>query len=70
VKTFESDVGSESKSELERWRQMIDTKSSATVATTKLHPGEPDKPEEGEHLLYSHMWVKGTLLHFIIDNGS
>jgi hypothetical protein len=43
---------------------------SATIATTKLHPGEPDKPEEGEHLFHSQMWVKGTQLHFIMDRGS
>jgi hypothetical protein len=43
---------------------------SATVATTKLQPGEPDEPEEGEHLFHSQMWVKGTPLHFIIDSGS
>jgi hypothetical protein len=43
---------------------------SATVATTKLQPGEPDEPEEGERLFHSQMWVKGTPLHFIIDSGS
>jgi hypothetical protein len=43
---------------------------SATVATTKLQPGEPDEPEEGEHLFHSQMWVKGTPLHFIIDSSS
>jgi hypothetical protein len=26
--------------------------------------------EEGEHLFHSYMWVKGTMLHFIVDNGS
>jgi hypothetical protein len=46
------------------------TEPSATVATTKLQPGEPDEPEEGERLFHSQMWVKGTLLHFIIDSGS
>jgi hypothetical protein len=35
---------------------------SATVATTKLQPGEPDEPEEGERLFHSQMWVKGTPL--------
>jgi hypothetical protein len=44
-------------------------KSSATVATTKIHPNELDEPEEGEHLFHSQMWVKGTLLHFIVDRG-
>jgi hypothetical protein len=42
----------------------------ATVATTNLHHGEPDEPEEGECLFHSQMWVKDTPLHFIIDSGS
>jgi hypothetical protein len=43
---------------------------SDNVATTKLQPGELDEPEEGERLFHSHMWVKGTLLHFIVHNSS
>jgi hypothetical protein len=42
---------------------------SATISTTKLHPVEPDEPEEGERLFHSHMWVKGTPMYFIIDIG-
>jgi hypothetical protein len=70
VKASESDVGSDSESELERGRWIIDVEPSATVATTKLQPGEPDELEEGECLFHSQMWVKGTPLHFIIDSGS
>jgi hypothetical protein len=70
VKASESDVGSDSKPEPERGRWIIDVEPSATVATTKLQPGEPDEPEEGECLFHSQMWVKGTPLHFIIDSGS
>jgi hypothetical protein len=70
VKASESDVDSDSEPELERGRQIIDAEPSATVATTKLQPGEPDEPEEGERLFHSQMWVKGTPLHFIIDSGS
>ena len=70
VKAFESDVDSDSKKEPERGRRIIDVEPSATVATTKLQPGEPDKPEEGKHLFHSYMWVKGTPLHFIVDSGS
>jgi hypothetical protein len=70
VKAFESDVGSDSESEQERGRQIIDVEPSATIATTKLHPGEPDEPEEGECLFHSQMWVKGTPLHFIVDSSS
>jgi hypothetical protein len=40
VKAFESDIGSDSESEPERGRQIIDTEPIATIATTNLHPGE------------------------------
>jgi hypothetical protein len=70
VKASESDVGSDSESEPERGRWIIDVEPSATVATTKLQPNEPDEPEEGECLFHSQMWVKGTPLHFIVDSGS
>jgi hypothetical protein len=70
VKASESDADYDSEPELERGRWIIDVEPSATVATTKLQPGEPDKPEEGECLFHSQMWVKGTPLHFIIDSGS
>jgi hypothetical protein len=69
VKSYGSDVGSNSDSETERGRHIIDAKPSATVSTTNLHPGELDEPEEGECLFHSQMWVKGTPLHFIIDSG-
>ena len=70
VKASESYAGSESELEQERGRQIIDVEPSATVATTKLHPVEPDEPEEGEHLFHSQIWVKGTPLHVIVDSGS
>jgi hypothetical protein len=70
VKASESDVGSDSELELERGRWIIDVELSATVATTKLQPSEPDEIEEGECLFHSQMWVKVTPLHFIIDRGS
>jgi hypothetical protein len=69
-KAFESDAGSDFDSEPERGRWIIDAEPSATIATTKLYPSEPDEPEEGEHLFHSQMWVKGTPLHFIIDSSS
>jgi hypothetical protein len=53
VKASESDAGSDFDSELERGRQIIDAEPSATIATTKVQLGEPDKPEEGEHLFHS-----------------
>jgi hypothetical protein len=38
------------------------------IATIQLE--EPTDPEEGEYLFHSQMWVKGTPLHFIVDNQS
>jgi hypothetical protein len=70
VKAFESNAGSDSKSKPKRGRQIIDMECSATISTTKLQPGEPDDPKEGEHLFHSHMSVKGTPLHFIVDSSS
>jgi hypothetical protein len=70
VKSSESDTDSNFETEPKRGRWIIGMEPNATVATTKLRPGEPDEPEEGEHLFHSHMWVKGTPLHFIIDRGS
>jgi hypothetical protein len=69
VKASESDAGFDSDSELERGRWIIDAEPSSIVATTKLHPSEPDELEEGKFLFHSHMWVKGTLLHFIVDSS-
>jgi hypothetical protein len=70
VKASESDADSDSETKPERGRRIIDVEPSATIATTKLQPGEPDEPEEGERLFHSQMWVKGNPLHFIIDSGS
>jgi hypothetical protein len=70
VKDSESDADYDSEPEPERGRWIIDAEPGAIVATTKLHPGEPDEPEEGVHLFHSQMWVKDTPLHFIIDSGS
>jgi hypothetical protein len=44
VKAYESDVGSNSESEPERGRWIIDVDPSANVSTMKLQPAEPDKP--------------------------
>jgi hypothetical protein len=70
VKAFELDAGSNSDSEPERGRRIIDMEASTTVATTKLQHGEPDEPKEGESVFRSQMWVKGTPLHFTVDSGS
>jgi hypothetical protein len=38
--------------------------------TATIQSEEPTDPEERERLFHSQMWVKGTPLHFIVDNGS
>jgi hypothetical protein len=70
VKASESNAGSDSEPEPERGRRIIDVKPSATVTITKLQPGEQDEPKERECLFHSQVWIKGTLLHFIVDSGS
>jgi hypothetical protein len=69
VKDSKSNAGSDSDTEPERGVQIIDVEPNATVATTKLHLGEPDEPKEGECRFHSQMWLKGTPLHFIIDSS-
>jgi hypothetical protein len=49
---------------------IIDVEPIATIAATTIQPEEPEEPEEGERLFHSQMWVKGTPLHFIVDNES
>jgi hypothetical protein len=70
MKASESDPGSDSDSDPDKVKWIIDAEPSATVTTTKIHPNEPEESEEGEHLFHSQMWVKGAPLHFIVDSGS
>jgi hypothetical protein len=70
LKASESEADSDSESNPEGGKQIIDVEPSATVATTKVQPSEPEEPEEGEHLFHSQMWVKGAPLHFIVNSGS
>ena len=60
----------ESKSDSENTdkRHIIDVDPTAIVATGIIQLEEPKDPEEGENLFHSHMWVKGNLLHFIVDS--
>jgi hypothetical protein len=70
MKASKSDADSESESNPESGKWIIDVEPSATIATTKVQPSEPKEPEEGERLFHSQMWVKRTPLHFIVDSGS
>jgi hypothetical protein len=69
IKDKESNPDSESVYENTGKRNIIDADPISIVATTTIQPEEPTDPEEGEHLFHSQMWVKGTLLHFIVDSG-
>jgi hypothetical protein len=42
---------------------------NATVHTTKIQKEEPEDPKEVDFLFHSKMWVKGSPLRFIVDNG-
>jgi hypothetical protein len=53
VKAFELDVDSDSESEPKRGRWIIDAEPSVIISTTKLQQGEPNEPEEGEHIFHS-----------------
>jgi hypothetical protein len=70
IKDKEPNPGPESVSENTGKGHIIDANPTAIVATATIQPEEPTNPEEGEHLSHSHMWVKGTSLHFIVDSGS
>jgi hypothetical protein len=70
IKDTEPNPDSESDSENNGKRQIIDADPTAIVATAAIQPEEPTDPEEGERLFHSQMWVKGTPLHFIVDSGS
>jgi hypothetical protein len=70
MKASESKVNSDFESNPQGGKWIIDVEPSAIISTTKVQPREIEEPEEGERLFHSQMWVKGDLLHFIVDSGS
>jgi hypothetical protein len=70
MKASKSEVDSDSESNLEGGKYIIDVETSAIVATTKVRPSELEELKEGECLFHSQMWVKGVPHHFIVDSGS
>jgi hypothetical protein len=52
VKSSKSYASSYFDSKPKKGRQIIEEEPGATVSTTKIHPCEPDEPEEGEHLFH------------------
>eukprot|EP00253_Pinus_taeda_P018604 PITA_18604 len=65
-----SDFESEPDKENDKGKQIIDVEPNATVATMKIQKEDLEDLEEEEHLFHSQMWVKGSLLQFIVDSGS
>jgi hypothetical protein len=70
LKEKESYPDLESDLEHDKGKQIIDANPNATIATKKIQPYTSKELEEGERLFHSHMWVKGTQLDLIVDNGS
>ena len=74
LKASESDVGSESESELDkgndRGKKIIDVEPNTIVSIMKIQKEELGDPEEEENLFHSQMWVKDSPLQFIVDSGS
>jgi hypothetical protein len=53
LKYFELEANSDSESNPEGGKRIIDVEPNTTVAATKVQPSEPDEPEEGGHLFHS-----------------
>ena len=70
IKDKEPNLDSESESENIGKGQIIDADPTAIVTTSTIEPEEPTDPKEGERIFHSQMWVKGTLMDFIVDRGS
>jgi hypothetical protein len=70
VKDMKSNPNLEFDPENTENRQIIDADPTASFSTTTIQLEEPVDPKEGECLFHSHMWVKGTPLHFIVDKDS
>ena len=74
MRAFELDACSDSESEPdkgnEKGKQIIDVDPNTNVSTAKIQKEEPEDPREEERLFHSQMWVKGSSLQFIVENGS
>jgi hypothetical protein len=70
LKAYESEVDSDFESNPKGGKQIIDVEPSATIASTKVQPSKPEEPKKGERLFHSQIWVKGALIHFIVDSSN
>ena len=55
TKHSDPDFDSDTDAEKERGNKIIDTKVSATIATSKIQPEESEEPEEVERLFHSQL---------------
>jgi hypothetical protein len=69
VKDKEPNPDSESEPKNIENGKIINADPTTIVAAATIQLEEPIDPEEGERLFHSQMWVKGTLLHFIVDRN-
>ena len=53
IKSSKLDPDSDSNSEMDKRKQIINAEPSATIATTKIQQEDPKELEEGEHLFHS-----------------
>jgi hypothetical protein len=67
LKEKESEPYSDFDAKKNKWKRIMDAEP---IMTTTIQPEELEELEEGEHLFHFHIWVNGTPLHFIVDNGS
>jgi hypothetical protein len=70
VKDKEQNPASESDPKIIENREIIDADPTTNFMTATIQPEEPIDPKEGEHLFHSHMSVKGTPFHFIVDSNN
>jgi hypothetical protein len=70
LKEKESKPDSNFDSKHNKGKQIINAEPTGTIMPTTIQSGEPKDLEEGEHLFHSEMWVKGTPLHFNVENKS
>eukprot|EP00253_Pinus_taeda_P034976 PITA_34976 len=74
LKAYESNACFDPESEPDKGngkgKKIIDAEPNTTISTAKIQKNEPEDLEEGVRLFHSQMWVKGSLLQFIVDSGN
>lgn len=74
MKSLDSDACSKIQLELDKGndkrKHIIDVEPSAIIATIKMNKIEPEDLEEWECLFHFQIWVRGSLLQFVVNSGS